>query len=449
MRLVLRWTIRTLLAMLGLSLLFVIITVAPVNRSGADKQELYRTMTVRIDSALRTSFADDTATLRVGFGKASITPAYPVATAGYVKRRGSVFNSIRDSVFVRVMAFQKGEVRTALVSLDMLIVPPLLYRRLQHYLQNSELPVEQLYLGATHTHNSIGQWDDHPVGSIFAGRFDPGLVDFLALQVLQALQDGFADLRRVKISSGRIAVAEGVVNRLVEGGTIDPFMHVLVLEREDGTRGVITSYGAHATCLSSGDIRLSSDYPGELVRRLENRSYDFAMFLAGPVGSQAPLPMPDGDEKIHRMAHLLESALQDVPLEELKRTTLRIQRIPLDMPPQQIKIHPDWRVRPWLSEWLLGDPNAALSVFQLGEVILMGTPCDFSGMLMQPVYQKAEENGLQVWVTSFNGGYMGYVTPDELYDHPAYETQIMNWYGSGTGSYLVNTMLYILDRIGN
>lgn len=105
------------------------------------------------------------------------------------------------------------------------------------------------------------------------------------------------NLKRARLYAASVPVNEAVVNRLVQGGPVDSLLHLLMAEREDGSRGVLTSYTAHATCLSSKDHRLSADYPGELTKRLEAGGYDFAMFLAGAVGSHAPASLPDGDEK--------------------------------------------------------------------------------------------------------------------------------------------------------
>jgi len=41
----------------------------------------------------------------------------------------------------------------------------------------------------------------------------------------------------------------------------------------------------------------------------------------------------------------------------------------------------------------------------------------------------AEEKGLNLIITTFNGGYIGYVTPDQYYNHRYHEVRDMNWFG--------------------
>lgn len=428
--------------------LLALVTLAPVNRTPAEEQPFYARMMKRIDSVMALSLPKDTASIRVGFGKASITPPWPVSTAGYVKRRGAVFSSVRDSVYVRVMSFEKGSQRAAVISLDMLIVPPQLYRMLDEALRSDGLPAENIFFGATHTHNSIGQWDDHLVGEIYAGKYHRQLMDFMVRQIKLALSRAFADLQRADFKAASVSVREAVINRLIANGPVDSILHLLVVNRKDGSKGILTSYTAHATCLSSGDLRLSADYPGELVKKLEANGYGFAMFLAGAVGSHAPPAWPDGDEKIRRMGTLLESAVRQANEIPMHAKHLRMHRIPLLLGRQQIKISTNWRVRPWLSERLLGEANAALTVLQISDMVLIGTPCDFSGMLSSPVYAVAANNNIKVMITSFNGGYIGYVTPDAYYDLHAYETKTMNWYGPGNGKYLTDCLLRIIGTIG-
>ena len=50
-------------------------------------------------------------------------------------------------------------------------------------------------------------------------------------------------------------------------------------------------------------------------------------------------------------------------------------------------------------------------------------------------------------VTSFDGGYIGYVTPDRYYDRATYETRDMNWFGPYNGNYFKEMMVGLLNKI--
>ncbi|MDL5045104.1 neutral/alkaline non-lysosomal ceramidase N-terminal domain-containing protein [Oscillatoria amoena NRMC-F 0135] len=441
--------VRTLLAVVAVVILFLMFSIAPIDRALPSDQPFYESMQEQIDQQIQRGVSADSSPFSVGFGKASITPNHPTTLAGYVKRRGAQFSGIRDSVFVRTMIIEKGHSRVAVVSLDMLLVPPILYQRLTEMLPSINFSIDQVYLGATHTHNSVGQWDNHLVGEIYAGDFDPELIEFITDQILHSIQQANTSTVRATVAYGNTAVPEAVTNRLVEDGPVDSLLHILEVVREDGSKGIFTSFTAHATCMASADLRLSRDYPGELVDRLEANGYTFAMFMAGAVGSHAPVHKKNGDQKIQKMADLLFNAVQKIQPVPENTKILTFNRVQLLLGRQQIKALPNWRVRPWLSSLLLGEHETHFSMLRIGDVVLLGTPCDFSGMLTQAVYRQAEQLGMHAFITSFNGGYMGYVTPDDLYDLEKYETQTMNWYGPGNGRYFQDCMtriLYNLER---
>jgi hypothetical protein len=68
--------------------------------------------------------------------------------------------------------------------------------------------------------------------------------------------------------------------------------------------------------------------------------------------------------------------------------------------------------------------------------VFAGTPCDFSGELVNELDSVANGKGRRLIVTSFNGGYIGYVTDSRRYRLNTYETRTMGWFGYGTGDYI-------------
>jgi hypothetical protein len=83
---------------------------------------------------------------------------------------------------------------------------------------------------------------------------------------------------------------------------------------------------------------------------------------------------------------------------------------------------------------VFGEYPAEMKVFQLGNTIFVGTPCDYSGELMPEVLKTAKAQHLNLIVTSFDGSYVGYITEDNHYDLNKYETRVMNWYDLRTGN---------------
>jgi hypothetical protein len=72
-------------------------------------------------------------------------------------------------------------------------------------------------------------------------------------------------------------------------------------------------------------------------------------------------------------------------------------------------------------------------------------PCDFSGEFMPILEKVALEKHRKLIITSFNGSYMGYLTPDQYYTLPHYETREMNWLGK-KGSYFTELIEQIIAQ---
>ena len=76
---VFRFVVVSLLVFFGVIVVFLAISIAPVDRT-IDRHSLYEAMVARIDT-LRATGNEDTLTFFVGYGKANITPRHRTATA--------------------------------------------------------------------------------------------------------------------------------------------------------------------------------------------------------------------------------------------------------------------------------------------------------------------------------------------------------------------------------
>ena len=64
---------------------------------------------------------------------------------------------------------------------------------------------------------------------------------------------------------------------------------------------------------------------------------------------------------------------------EMKNTTIEMHRVPLELSELQPKVLHDWRLRPWLFRGAFGEYPTFISVLRIGDIVFLGTPCDFSG----------------------------------------------------------------------
>lgn len=438
---------KAFLFLLAFLLLLALITIAPVNRS-IDRTAMLEEMQQRID-ALLPAEVGRAEQFNVGSAKESLVPSFPVATAGYGKRRGKLYTEIRDSVFVRAMVIDNGARRVAIVSADLLIIPPVVTSILEKELPAIGFSLENTYLGATHSHNSIGNWGEGAASFLY-GDYNEQVVRFIADQIKACIQKASRRQKPSTLRTGVVPVQHTIRNRLIKDGPVDSLLRIVEFEFADSTKQIMLSYAAHATCLSSRDLRISRDYPGALVDSVEANGYSFALFLAGAVGSHA-CKVPNGeDDCIGWMAAELTQAVTSSAstLKPVEQSALNFYRVGLMLNDPQPKLNGNLRLRSWVFRSAFGEYPVFLTALQLGDVLMLGTPCDYSGEFHTQLDQQGAAYDLMPMVTSFNGGYIGYVTPDKYFEENHYETRLMNWYGYGTGAYVTTCLEALIDHAG-
>lgn len=435
---VFRVLLATLLVLAGIAAVAAIFLLRPQNRS-VDWQTMLSVMQTRIDSLsvpekAKTAFF-------VGYAKENITPDHPTATAGYGDRMGKEVVSVHDSLFLRAMVIDNGTAKIAIVSADLLLMPPEVTTLLERELPSIGFSSTNTYFGATHSHNSMGNWSRGAM-TVMYGRYDEALVQMLTAKVLRVIHRADEARLPATIASAHIPVPHAVRNRIDQEYPVDSLLRAVEIRRADSTRLLLTSFTAHATCLSSRNLSLSGDYPGQLTRELERSGYAFAMFMAGAVGSHGAVTAQREWPCVEEMAGKLKETFlhNHSSLEPVRDSTLWIARVRLDVSDPQFKVLKTWQLRPAAFNALLGDFPEYLTALRIGKVLMLGVPCDYSGEFYASLDPRAEDSGLSVMVTGFNGGYMGYVTPEEYYDIDHYETQLMNWYGRGSGEYLTSCL---------
>lgn len=390
-------------------------------------------------------------TTKVGWARASLVPRYRLPLAGHGDRNGAMHEGVNDSTWAKAIVLNNGSKQVAYVSLDLLIVPMELVRLLPNAIDSMGLDMEDLYLTATHTHNSIGGWAQGTGGEFFAGKYQPQVKMFMAQAIAKAIYKALGTMEPCKIGYSAVHAADQVTNRLVGDmkGGIDPWVRFVKFQKADGQTAILATFAAHATCLPSDFMKISGDYPGALCTTLERaENIDFAIFSAGAVASMGPLTTKQGGlEKVKDMSENLAEQVRLVqnftPVHH--DPVLGALNIDLHLGEPQWRISNGIRVRPWVFKRLFGAPPAKITSLLIGNILFIGTPCDFSGELVSDIEQYARSKNIHVIITSFNGGYSGYITKDEWYDLNKYETRMMNWYGPNNGSYFTEVIKKIVD----
>lgn len=458
----LRILLKVLLGIIVFILLFLSVSLAPVDDTPYQQMPYYQQTKQRL-AQLPTPPTSKMG-IQAGWAKESITPSFTTPTGGYGARRGKHWHVISDSIFARAIVLNNGSTNVAIVGLDLLITPPTVEEALKKRLPEVGLRWENVYMGAIHSHNSMGGWAPGLVGQLIAGGYDEKIVTLITDGVLNAIRKAQANVAPVTIGYGQVDATDHIYNRIASSGPtgpLDGMIRLLKLQKSSrsgvtrsgvaGESALLCSFAGHATLFEDNMWNyLSRDYPGSLVDRLEKKSADFAVFMAGSVGSTGPQATGKTDfQEIRNYAGDLALRIErTVPTIELKPdSTLKILSLPLGLREPHPRVIGNWRVRPWLFYAIYGDYPSDLKALRIGNTVMVGTPCDFSGELSAEMQPLATKKGVNLMITSFEGGYIGYVTPDSYYDRQTYETRDMNWFGPYNGTYFKEMMTGLLGKL--
>jgi neutral ceramidase len=373
--------------------------------------------------------------LEAGWSRVNITPNYPMPMAGYAPRKS--FEAVHDSLYARVLSLKNNGAPVSFISVDLLLFPPMLRDRLREKLDSASI-THLLYLSATHTHNGIGGWDNSLVGKSTMGTFHKAWLETTANNLLLALIN--MTHKPAEINYWQSDASEMVENRVdPQQGKTDGIIRGIEIARSDSSKAILYTFSAHPTSIDHRNLELSGDYPAA-VTKLLTRKFDFPMFMAGMVGSHRLKEMQQTDYPLlDAVAPMIESKVNNRLKDSVLRTTsIRFLSVPIEFGPSQLRVAGDWRANDWIFRSALRPLKGDATMVEIGNIVLIGMPCDFSGELynVQGLGELAESNGKHLIITSFNGDYVGYITLDRhYYTSHAEEIRALNWVGPGYGEY--------------
>lgn len=399
--------------------------------------------------------------LLVGWGSAEIDPPPGTPLAGYGDRAGAPATGTHDRLHVGAVAISDGQETAMLFSADLLVVPPNIAIGVLSKL-DGELAIDRrgVYFTATHTHAGPGASTRGVLAAAFGGRYRHAVETAIVEQFVVAARRALEDLGPAGMSQYAVPVPELIKNRTRDrsliGRLVDEWVDLVAFRRFDEERQlVLARYSAHATVIGAGFMEFSAGYPGATTDTAEQLSYLRAveeqvcellpvlettvLFAAGAVGSMGPVAPPGASdiERARAMGVELGSIIAEaIPAMDLigyeNDIDVQFAGVTARMPPIQLRVAPGVRLSPLTARLLGLWRTARVSALRLGSVTFVGLPVDVSGELGAAWREEADGNLI---MTSFSGGYAGYLSPDAYYgqlydgDEFAYETGIMSWTG--------------------
>ena len=218
--------------------------------------------------------------LSAGFGRAAITPMMGIGITGYYKTR--IAEGVLDDLAINALALAFGETRAVLLSIDHCGIRMDLADHFRGQISEAlGLPVEAIFLAATHTHTGpiLERDSTDPLVQEYVRMVGHKLVDSaqFALEDLRPARMGWgvgtvpniAFIRRYRMKDGSIRTNPGVNHPDIATpvGDVDERVSVLRFDRKGGDTLVLVNFGNHPDTV--GGCRISADWPGFLRRTVE------------------------------------------------------------------------------------------------------------------------------------------------------------------------------------
>lgn len=460
MRLWKKILIGVVVVVLGIVALFVLV-VGPwptYASTGFQNASYYKNSVSAIDrSAADSNFSPQPGALQAGWGFYPITPPVGTPLAGFGDRQGKPSTGVHDDCYVKALALSDGADTAVIVGSDMLIIPENLSEAVRKAVAaKTPLKPDDIYFNSSHTHSGPGAWGPGFAGKGIAGEYDPKIFDMLVTGFTNAIVEAHGKLEPAAIGYGSLDVPDFIRNRTRDAG-VDSTLGYLVVEQDDKDRCILVRYSAHPTVLGGSNMQFTAEYPGFLQRAIETKTGHFAMYLGGALGSMGPKPPEgaDGFAKASAMGEALAAkvldALPAVTLE--KNVEVASVGTPIDTPPAQVRLNTSWRLSPFAFRLLGTDTKGWIQGLRIGNLYLVGMPADFSGELSSELHDWGRDQDKELWITSFNGDYVGYISPDKYYAETedggglGYETGLMSWVGPNAGAYFTDLSKHVVETL--
>lgn len=390
----------------------------------------------------------DVVPLLVGVGRAELAFPEGVPLAGYSKRHGESSEGVDAPLAVRALAFRQGEATAVIVSAEVLIINEALFQAVQRELtERFGAAPEQLLLTPTHTHSGPGAYGRHWIEKISMGAYDPSVFQQLAEQIAIAVGQALDDLRPAEIGYADVAVPGLVRNRRSADGLVDDHLRVVGIRAPDGSlRAVLVNFAAHPTLLGSDNMRLSGDYPGVIMRTLEAQwPESTCLFTISNLGDQGPAVEEKSVLSMVSYGSQLAAAVTQLvtQLEWQAAPVLQVAGQTMPLPPGHLRL--GWLNIPRaISNALLRDRSAMLSIVRIGDVALVGYPGEPTAGVGQHLKDRLAARGWQTLLLALTDEYIGYVVTTDEYATKTYEAE-MSFFGPDLAQRLEDAVMGLVE----
>lgn len=219
--------------------------------------------------------------LEAGTGVRVITPETLMPISGGVGTPEPA-EAIKGDLYVRAMAFEEGDTRVVIASVDCLGFPGVLADQVRAKVK--DVPGTNILIGATHTHSAPDLYH-FPDGQGGHGG-DPAYTQFVIDQAAEAINEAVKNLEPAALKIAVGEAAERIAYNYYAPELYDRRCGVIqAIDPEAGkVIGTLVNYASHPEILGTGRKTISPDFCGPLYDRIEAATGSMALYMNGAQG---------------------------------------------------------------------------------------------------------------------------------------------------------------------
>ncbi len=373
-----------------------------------------------------------------------LLPPELLPLGGYTARQGKLMEQGGEPLFARTLLLRQGDLKVAIVSLEMLTVPESLVAAVQQRVDKGT----RLMLVASHTHSAPDSQmlNDRMTFAIpgiasYKSRWLEWYADRIAGSIKLAAESPVTTPRTWSISQSAVKANrarrdDAKPNEMSTGIWTD-------------RRLAIIHYSAHATIYEEDRNTTSGDWPGELMRATK------AIFLPGAIGDVSPAPQ--GRDSVEKMEWMVENLSNPWPVSgrqdvKVSRHGLAYCQVPIDLP--EPRAHAEFisanKVPEPLAQVLVkrfAAPQAVVTAVRIGGIVLVGIPGEPTSQIGADILTLGRKKGFpHPLVVSHTNGWLGYILEPVDYDRGGYEATLA-FHGRGFSQAVIAAAAKALDQL--
>ena len=247
--------------------------------------------------------------MKVAFNKTKITPKDYIGKpmAGYTRKDpclGRLDDIHAYGVLINI-DIGNNKKHLLFISVDMLKLPLSIVEYIKKKLISKFKPLkpDEIFLHATHTHSSLDLTGEfyYPGGILgfikgvmFADNKNDRFIVWMTNRILRMVSKLFEDLEPCTIAWKKESFNPDIVlNRRWPTRKVLPDLGIIAFKKVEDSKliGIIINYSCHPTTLSDNNNKLSADFPGRVISRIDELTSGSikAIYFNGPSGDLNPI----------------------------------------------------------------------------------------------------------------------------------------------------------------